>query len=340
DCYDINWSDGSGWNDWFACTQITSSMFGPDSPVSVAEGVTYSFSSRARDVAGNVEEWPPQPDAYTTIDLTPPQYDLRAYDQDGNGIGGYVPSGSVSRVTLSSIATDSISGVEHNYIEYRIIRSVGEETYSFDDCGSASPYGGVSECNVTIDFAGVLMLDFWVKVIDRAGNVNISNVSHITTHPLTNFAKHSVYLTVGSSVTSKVYVRNMQTGVDNVTVNISSGLPVDPYFIVMEGLKRDNNTWVGKDIELRDNNKTIVVKNMNPNSQRSFIVQIWSTEPDIYYMVLDACSALNEDVTDSDQAVVRISYPASFPGLNEWAIFVLIILSVLAYGWFGKEIKH
>ncbi|MCK4496613.1 MAG: fibronectin type III domain-containing protein, partial [Candidatus Aenigmarchaeota archaeon] len=83
DCYDINWSDGSGWNDWFACTQITSSMFGPDSPVSVTEGVTYSFSSRARDVAGNVEEWPPQPDAYTTIDLTPPQYDLRAYDQDG-----------------------------------------------------------------------------------------------------------------------------------------------------------------------------------------------------------------------------------------------------------------
>ncbi len=340
DCYYVQWSDDNvTWSDWFTCTADTSGVFGPDYPTNVTENSTYYFRSRAIDMAGNIEGWPPQPDTYTTIDLTPPQYDLHAYDDDGREIGGFVPPGTVSSIILRSTTTDSISGVEHNYIEYLTVLLVEGERFDFDDCGSASPYGGVSECDANIDFSGVVMIDFWVKVIDRAGNVNVSNVSHITTHPLANFVKHNLHLIVGDSITLKVYIRNMQDEVDNVTVNISSGLPVDPYFVVMESLAWINNTWVGEDLELKGNNRTIVVKNLNPESQRSFIIQVWSTEPDIYHMFLDAYSELNINLTDTDQALIKISWPASFPGLSEWAILVLIILAVLGYVWFGKEMR-
>ena len=54
------------WTDWKTATaETTGSYIGED-------GYTYEFRSRARDAAGNVEEWPQQADTYTTIDTRPP----------------------------------------------------------------------------------------------------------------------------------------------------------------------------------------------------------------------------------------------------------------------------
>ena len=54
------------WADWKTATGETNAAYiGED-------GYTYEFRSRARDAAGNVEEWPAQADTYTTIDTRPP----------------------------------------------------------------------------------------------------------------------------------------------------------------------------------------------------------------------------------------------------------------------------
>jgi uncharacterized repeat protein (TIGR01451 family) len=60
-------SDGlSGWSRWIGGTTGTSATFDSE------DGQTYYFRSQASDSAGNVEAWLPEPDAQTTVDLSPP----------------------------------------------------------------------------------------------------------------------------------------------------------------------------------------------------------------------------------------------------------------------------
>jgi hypothetical protein len=341
DCYHVNWSsDGSTWPSWFECTTLTSATFGPDSPAAVTEGTTYYFKSASRDNAGRDEDWPADADTLTTIDMTPPGYALSAYDQDGSEIMGYVSPERVSSITLELGSTDSVSGVEHAYLEYVVILSDSEYSGSVD-CGQADPYGGLSECNVTIDFANGVMVEFWARVTDRAGNGNVSDVLQIGTHPLANFGKHTVHMSMGESALQKVYVRNMRDQVDNVTVTVSSDLPVSPRFIGLADLRLIGGIWTGNGLELSNNNRTLVVYNLNPGATLPpFNLRLWSSEPpEVYYLRLDALSAMDPGLTDADQALVQISYPASFPGLNEWAIIILIVLAVAAYFWFERRKK-
>ncbi|UCD07222.1 MAG: right-handed parallel beta-helix repeat-containing protein, partial [Candidatus Aenigmatarchaeota archaeon] len=294
-CYDIQWSDDNAtWNDWFGCTTNTSSVFGPSSPTTVIENTTYYFRSRGRDAAGHIEDWPPVPDAYTTIDLTTPEYTLRAEDEDGNEISGYITN--VDRIILKSNATDSISGVAQHYIEYILTLDEGMEIADSVDCGSASPYGGISECNVTVEFTGAIMMDYWVRVIDRAGNINMSNNFNIGTHPLANFARHNIHMVMGESSTVKIYVRNVQAQSDNVTITLNTTLPVPPYFIGLGEFVLDNTTWVGDEVDLKDNNKTIVVKNLIPGEFKIYNVLLWSVEPelDVYQLILNAYSVADQ----------------------------------------------
>jgi hypothetical protein len=329
ECYDIQWNDGGAWTDWFSCTppSHTSDTFGPNNPVNVVENTTYSFRSSARDRAGNVEPWPPQPDAYTTIDLSVPNYNVTAYNGDtGEPISVYVAG--ITNISIRSEATDSISGVSHNYIEYTLINDMGE-TSNVIDCGSAASYGGLSACNVIIDFTGGIMLDYRVRVIDRAGNMVISETYHIGTHPLANFVQHQVHMILGQTMRSKVQVRNMQSLADNVTVDLSGNLPIPPFFI-----------WFSDpDVEVTGaNNMTLIVKNLNPSEMRTFYFMIWSPdETRNYHVDLDARSALDANLTDSDSAAIMVGYPASFPGLSTWAIFVLITLAILGYAWIEKK---
>lgn len=64
--YDIQYQDNGGnWTDWLSGTTSTSSTFYG------ATGHTYAFRSRARDRAGNVEDWPVSADAQTTLVVAP-----------------------------------------------------------------------------------------------------------------------------------------------------------------------------------------------------------------------------------------------------------------------------
>jgi len=61
-CYDVQYKDGSGaWQDWQTCTTSTSAWFHGQ------RRHLYFFRARATDNAGNVEDWPLKPDAWTYV---------------------------------------------------------------------------------------------------------------------------------------------------------------------------------------------------------------------------------------------------------------------------------
>ena len=72
------------WTDWKMDTNQTQATFDGDN------GFTYEFRSRARDSAGNVEDWPAKADTYTTVDNLPPPLNI----QDPEN-GDYVAPGDV-----------------------------------------------------------------------------------------------------------------------------------------------------------------------------------------------------------------------------------------------------
>ena len=98
--YDVQFRDGTGvsWEDWQTRTTATSTAF-----VGV-DGHTYYFQSRARDNAGNVEDYPGgDGDTHTTVDVTAPNGTINI-----EGDASYTNS-TVVNLTLS--ASDATSGV-------------------------------------------------------------------------------------------------------------------------------------------------------------------------------------------------------------------------------------
>ena len=70
--YDVQYriEDSGGWLDWLLGTFLTSSTFGPFDPIKLRSGQTYHFRSRARDEAGNLEDYPGwQGDTWTTVHM-------------------------------------------------------------------------------------------------------------------------------------------------------------------------------------------------------------------------------------------------------------------------------
>ncbi len=62
--YDVQYQINSGgWQDWHIGTFLTSDIFGPHLPTTVYEDSLYCFRCRARDLVGNLEDWPPGPEA-------------------------------------------------------------------------------------------------------------------------------------------------------------------------------------------------------------------------------------------------------------------------------------
>ena len=99
--YDIQVRANNGaWTDWQPDTGFTTEVFAGRG------GVTYTFRSRGRDLAGNVEPWPATPDAVTRIESDPPRTTMtplpawtragqsvvltwRGYDLGGSGVASY-----------------------------------------------------------------------------------------------------------------------------------------------------------------------------------------------------------------------------------------------------------
>jgi len=158
----------------------------------------------------------------------------------------------------------------------------------------------------------------WAK--DRAGNMNSSSDTgqwfYITTHALANFLTHNIYLSLGQSYDLGVQVRNTQDTFDTITLRLG-GYP---------GARFLNST--GATIEPGGRLLTI---GLNPHEERTLYARIFTTEVSDTPYRLDLTATSTNNFKDTDYANIYVNYPAAFPGLSEWAIAILVILSVAIY---------
>lgn len=105
--YDLQYRDGlvNPWTDWLTYTTATSATF------SGVSSHSYYLRSRARDHAGNLEDWPVDPDydTFTTIDAQPPSTTVEAMDL-------YTSSTSFP---VRWHGSDDLSGLDHYDVYYR-----------------------------------------------------------------------------------------------------------------------------------------------------------------------------------------------------------------------------
>lgn len=102
--FDVQYKIGSGaWQDWQLNTTATQGIF------SGSDGQTYSFRVRARDLAGNVENYPAAADATTRIDASPPVSAVTA-----------LPAWkTTTSFTVSWSGADTVSGVKDYDVQYK-----------------------------------------------------------------------------------------------------------------------------------------------------------------------------------------------------------------------------
>jgi hypothetical protein len=222
---------------------------------------------------------------------------------------GYVASSrDVQRVTLSVNATDIGSGVLTNRMEVHITERDLEKVITHD-CGQANATM-TSSCTLpgAIEFGPDTQIRYRVVATDQAGNRNETRWAYVILHPLANFVTHDLLLNLGSSFKGKVQVRNIQDVTDTVSVRLSQY-----EFAWFEGHTKD-----------------LVVRNLTPGETREFTVEIISSDPDTYSLNLTAVSE-NTGAVDTDSMKVVVGFPAIFPGLEAWAIAMLIALAGLMY---------
>jgi len=102
-CYDIQYKDGENgiWTDWLTGTTETSATF------TGIDGHTYYFRSRAKDNAGNWENYLDTPDTYTTIDITKPV--VLNVTPKNNSYVGAKPTIKIEVYDINGIKSSSIN---------------------------------------------------------------------------------------------------------------------------------------------------------------------------------------------------------------------------------------
>lgn len=104
--YDVQYRvQGGSWTDWLMRTDETSAVFrGGD------DGITYEFRARGVDQAGNVQAWPADAQASTTVDTQPPSVSVTPLPQ-------FTLS---SAFTVSWEGTDEGSGIASYDVQYNV----------------------------------------------------------------------------------------------------------------------------------------------------------------------------------------------------------------------------
>jgi Tol biopolymer transport system component len=104
DSYDVQYRDGEGgaWVDWLLDTGQTAAVFTGE------DGHTYYFRCRARDYAGNLEPYPDGPEAWTTVDVSPP-----------TSAASSPPYATGTSFLVTWSGTDSGSGLATYDLQYR-----------------------------------------------------------------------------------------------------------------------------------------------------------------------------------------------------------------------------
>jgi hypothetical protein len=150
--------NGSSW------TTQTSAIF--TVPQGIPDGTTIYFRCRAQDAAGNLEEWPTEPDydTYVRVDLTPPSAPNLVSPANGSATNDSTPTFNwsdvfdISGITYEINVYDSVGISKGRLIssEFTPIESLPSDVYSWrvkaiDGAGNVGPWSEV--WTVVIDTA-------------------------------------------------------------------------------------------------------------------------------------------------------------------------------------------
>ena len=178
---------------------------------------------------------------------------------------------------------------------------------------------------LTMNYPENTVLKYRINVRDRAGNWNKSQYFFVATHELANFVTHNLFLSLGQSYDLRVQARNLQNKFDNITI-LLDGYQL-AYFLNVSGA------------ELIAGGRGLKV-GLNPYEERMFYVRVVSAEVTNapVWLNLTATSKIDANLLDEDAVSIMISYPASFPGLAEWAMVILVFMSAAIYWKMGTKI--
>jgi len=282
----------------------------------ISDKEIYEFDVWSSDIAGNIET---HTATDPVIDSKYPTFQYNVFDDSGASVKNLVnlDGESTTLVNITSLATDSISGVEHNYIEY-CVTSLGIYGCNIKDGGNTDEWGGSSLAWVEIPYGPGTIISYRIRVVDRAGNWNSTPWNYIVTHTLANFVASDIYLSIGQSYDIKVQVRNTQPEFDTITLYLD-GYNASYFLDTKEGNVLEN----GRRLEV----------GLNPYEGKIFYVRIFSirVSEEPFILNLTARSELNPNLVDKDFVKINVKYPASFPGFADWALLLLAILSVVCY---------
>ncbi|MFQ5722127.1 MAG: hypothetical protein ACE5GI_06520, partial [Candidatus Aminicenantales bacterium] len=217
------------------------------------------------------------------------------------------------------------SGIGENIIEYLLVQGGVSYPLRSKVCYAESLCSFELGELITVDPDTVLQ--YRARAADNAGNENVSDNGKwrfLTDHPLANFVTKSLILTMGSSYLAKVHVRNLLDEADTITINLE-GYQYAEFLPYQEG-------GVVNDIPGRKNGQ-LVVEDLEPGDTREFSIKILSSEPRVDTLNLTATSTVEPTLDDKHGVTIRTEYPPEFPGLAEWAVVMLVLLSGGVYFW-------
>lgn len=329
-CYTVQWSDngGSNWYNLINCRVDTTTLF---TSAPIVDGAVFDFRLAARDNAGNdmvaANQWVDttitgnpiqikvdlvEPETVTidvTSDGTTPIDDFRDADT------GAVKAEDVSQVIVDVDASDSRSGIQSVIIDYEYFNGY-ERLFDAVICMPADPY--IPEtCSHTFGYAEDTSLKFTVKARDVAGNIYESEKFQVISHPFANFLTGERTVTVGKSELIEVEVRNMDDVSKTLTLTLS---------------EYDGEAYFPDSTEA---NKKIYIIDLNPNEERIVRINLGTTEPGDHNLRLQATDGIT---IDTDDLIIHIQFPSSFPGLDSAAVILILMLSVPVYMLARKRI--
>jgi len=284
------------------------------------DGSTWYFRIKSKDYAGQQEEFHGEGSGYvhTSIDQTPPVLTADTDESEGSA-------------SIDAHAKDVTSGVDELKIHYEVMQE-GQYIVEDEICGPAEP-NELIDCSAIVEWAEKTDILYEAGATDRAGNEAEKVIGFITEHPLANFHAHSIFIPLGQSVDLKVRVKNIdKETLDTVVVWLGEEWSASENIY-------DSNYYgfIGAEEYLGENDKTITVP-LEPNSYQDFIIRINSLSQTggPYILHLNARSTsfpLDEPGTlmDSDTVYITIGYPPEFPGLEPWAIALLITAAGLIF---------
>jgi subtilisin family serine protease len=165
--YNLQVQDGipSTWSDWLTETTALSATFAGQ------DGHTYYFRSQATDADGLIEDWPPDPDTLTTVDITPPSSAVDPLDDRQTTLfftvtwRGTDAASGVASYDLQ--ARDGVTGTWSDWLTQTTALSAtfagqNSHTYYFhsrarDHAGNEEPWPSLHDTSTTVDSLAVFL---------------------------------------------------------------------------------------------------------------------------------------------------------------------------------------